>query len=259
MELEDVPDTSSEGCFVCGEHRSNSLEDHHIVPRRYGGSDEPENIVTLCASCHSAIEKLYDERFYETLQQRFEKEGAISWQERKSPTMLGAEESLDREIPRSSLHVIFESELDGVEWRKAIRKKYQLGYEKEKGQGVGTGMYIFDEVVEDEELTEERREELQESHEWVKETRTVTGPREDSSSEDMPFVPQIEKEEETVWHKNKREAAIEKLARIHCGYCNAVFEKYEHAAAARHLRLSHGIDNPYAKPESKRKFPEYLM
>lgn len=259
MELEDVPDTSSEGCFVCGDRRSNSLEDHHIVPRRYGGTDSPENIVTLCASCHSAIEKLYDERFYETLQQRFAKEGGISWQEHQSPATLDAEESLDREIPRSSLHVIFESQQDGVEWYKAIRKKHLLGYEKEKGQGIGMNTYISDEVVEDDGLTEERREELQESYEWVKETRTVTAPKGDSSSEDMPTVPQIERKEETVWHKNKRPAPVEKLARIHCGYCNAVFEKYEHAAAARHLRLSHGIDNAYAKPESKRSLPGYLI
>lgn len=54
-------------CFICGDQKPNSIETHHIVPRRYGGSDRDENLVDLCASCHSAIEKLYDERFYETL------------------------------------------------------------------------------------------------------------------------------------------------------------------------------------------------
>lgn len=55
------------GCFICGEDNSVVLEEHHIVPRRYGGTDDEENLVTLCANCHSAVEKLYDKRFYREL------------------------------------------------------------------------------------------------------------------------------------------------------------------------------------------------
>lgn len=58
---------SNTECFICGDDRPNSIETHHIVPRRYGGSDRDENLVDLCASCHSAIEKLYDDRFYQAL------------------------------------------------------------------------------------------------------------------------------------------------------------------------------------------------
>lgn len=54
-------------CFICGDSRTHVLETHHIVPRRYGGSDEDENLVRLCASCHNAVERLYDNRFYEEL------------------------------------------------------------------------------------------------------------------------------------------------------------------------------------------------
>lgn len=54
-------------CFICGQRKPNSIETHHIVPRRFGGSDSDENLVDLCASCHSALEKLYDDRFYEEL------------------------------------------------------------------------------------------------------------------------------------------------------------------------------------------------
>lgn len=67
----------SEICFVCGEDRPNSLEEHHIVPRRYGGSDRKENLVTLCASCHSAIEKLYDDSFYSRLGVETEKTAGV--------------------------------------------------------------------------------------------------------------------------------------------------------------------------------------
>lgn len=44
-----------------------NLERHHIVPRKFGGSDRSENLVTLCPTCHQAIEKLYNKRFYENL------------------------------------------------------------------------------------------------------------------------------------------------------------------------------------------------
>jgi len=54
-------------CFICGDDTPSRLQTHHIVPRRYGGSDEVENLVRLCASCHQAVEKLYDERFYHRL------------------------------------------------------------------------------------------------------------------------------------------------------------------------------------------------
>jgi len=54
-------------CFICGDSRPNSLEKHHLVPKRYGGSDNKENLITICASCHSAIEKLYDDSFYKRL------------------------------------------------------------------------------------------------------------------------------------------------------------------------------------------------
>jgi hypothetical protein len=55
----------SKRCQVCG--HDASLDEHHIVPRRYGGSDRDENLVTLCANCHRAIEEIYDDRFYRAL------------------------------------------------------------------------------------------------------------------------------------------------------------------------------------------------
>jgi 5-methylcytosine-specific restriction endonuclease McrA len=40
-------------CTACGATRD--LEVHHIVPRRLGGPDEPANLITLCAACHSRL------------------------------------------------------------------------------------------------------------------------------------------------------------------------------------------------------------
>ena len=41
-------------CQDCGVkcHNGVRIQAHHIIPRRLGGSDELENLVTLCAPCH---------------------------------------------------------------------------------------------------------------------------------------------------------------------------------------------------------------
>jgi len=53
-----------EGCYFCTEER---LEKHHIVPRRFDGSDDAQNIVSVCPTCHSKLERLYNKRFYDAL------------------------------------------------------------------------------------------------------------------------------------------------------------------------------------------------
>ena len=39
-------------CVMCGTNRS-LLEAHHIVARRHGGTDELDNLVTLCRTYHA--------------------------------------------------------------------------------------------------------------------------------------------------------------------------------------------------------------
>lgn len=56
--------TGREDCFICSRGHPAILERHHIVPKRYGGSDTEPNLVDLCPSCHRAIEALYDDRFW---------------------------------------------------------------------------------------------------------------------------------------------------------------------------------------------------
>jgi len=43
----------SDACYICG------------------GNDEEENLVHLCANCHQAVESLYDDRFFEELEDYF--------------------------------------------------------------------------------------------------------------------------------------------------------------------------------------------
>lgn len=43
-------------CQYCkGKHKDSKLEVHHIIFRSQGGSDEAENLITLCHTCHTAL------------------------------------------------------------------------------------------------------------------------------------------------------------------------------------------------------------
>ena len=52
-------------CQICGDVRPNSMETHHVIPRRYGGADTDENTVRLCSSCHAAVESVYNDATWE--------------------------------------------------------------------------------------------------------------------------------------------------------------------------------------------------
>lgn len=40
-------------CALCSS--GSHLQIHHLVPRGQGGSDFPDNLVTLCSTCHAQI------------------------------------------------------------------------------------------------------------------------------------------------------------------------------------------------------------
>lgn len=43
-------------CRICG--KTNSLEVHHIEKVKHGGSSDLDNLITLCVSCHRAVDTL---------------------------------------------------------------------------------------------------------------------------------------------------------------------------------------------------------
>ncbi|MBQ8326986.1 MAG: HNH endonuclease [Lachnospiraceae bacterium] len=50
-------------CAICGSR--DFLEFHHIIPKSSGGSDDYDNIILLCACCHSGIhERAYNAQKY---------------------------------------------------------------------------------------------------------------------------------------------------------------------------------------------------
>lgn len=50
------------GCYFCGEEET--IEQHHILPQRFDGSDRRSNIVDLCHDCHWKLERLYNKDFW---------------------------------------------------------------------------------------------------------------------------------------------------------------------------------------------------
>lgn len=52
-------------CELCGSHESpgdRGLSLHHIVPVLYGGTNSPDNFMTLCEPCHSKVESYIKEK-----------------------------------------------------------------------------------------------------------------------------------------------------------------------------------------------------
>jgi len=65
--MTDNPQYDRVTCYFCLSEERQILEEHHIVPRRFDGSDDDENLVRVCPTCHQKLERLYDSRFYDGL------------------------------------------------------------------------------------------------------------------------------------------------------------------------------------------------
>lgn len=59
-------------CYICGHDHERVLQKHHLIPRRFDGTNTDENLVTLCANCHLVIEQLYDDKFFRRLLKKFD-------------------------------------------------------------------------------------------------------------------------------------------------------------------------------------------
>lgn len=52
-------------CYFC--ESTDEIEEHHILPQRFDGSDQPTNVVKLCHDCHWKLERLYNKDFWEAI------------------------------------------------------------------------------------------------------------------------------------------------------------------------------------------------
>lgn len=56
-------------CYVCGLAHEPALQQHHALPQQYGGNDDLENQYLLCANCHQALERIYDDNFWQRVRE----------------------------------------------------------------------------------------------------------------------------------------------------------------------------------------------
>jgi DNA replicative helicase MCM subunit Mcm2 (Cdc46/Mcm family) len=124
----DNPQYDRGSCYFCHEPDTHILETHHIVPRRFDGTDDAENLVTVCPTCHQRLERLYDERFFESLgvepagDSTDGGEGETSREQRERiETMRRIINRLESEHPEGAPidTVLNEAQADGIERPKA--------------------------------------------------------------------------------------------------------------------------------------------
>jgi len=86
-------------CRICGDKTENqNLHVHHIISRRRGGTDNVDNLVSLCPKCHPTVE---------TITEDFIKKGwfrgSDNWKEiaetTKRQQILSKREIIERYIP----------------------------------------------------------------------------------------------------------------------------------------------------------------
>jgi hypothetical protein len=224
-------------CFICGDTNQNALHEHHIVPREYNGTDAPENTTMLCASCHQAIHKLYDDAFFDRLEDKLnlQLEGA----DRRPVDIDGAvvepEKAANRGFPDNSPHAHKEPFTFKLQFEKLDSVIEDLGDAPEHDPRQDYAAYISDALA-------AQSEEIK-SH------------FNDGDCEHEPFViladnPRLEPRIRISTSGNR---GFQKPARLHCSYCRTVFSSNEEAGMASHLRVRHGVEDPYERPEMMKR------
>lgn len=205
-------------CQICGHTNPDVLETHHKLPQRHGGPDDPENLVSLCGSCHNAIERIYDDGFF---QQLFDQVGYEV--EKSDADTLGREVdahlSPDREFPDDPVHATTEN----ITSDDGLRL-------------VDAGVFSW------EELERGGYTSLMEGEDWEEYKERAKQEDLDKHGE---VTEQTEAEIERLEDADPRLRYWDALTVIHCGYCNRLFAEWERADAARHLTVAHGVDDPY--------------
>lgn len=222
-------------CFICGEHRPNSVETHHIVPRRYGGTDSPENLVDLCSNCHAAIEKLYTDDFYERLGVE-EGSSNTSTGVDISGTTIPPNQTEDRDFPQYPVHV----EREKFGYRITVPQFYLHPAEDLIPDSLPESDVLIDKLEEVDFETIRQRDEPK-----------FKGGLISVFPEDVRTTPPVEIVRETDTQGYVRTDNNLVLTgwfnRVHCGYCHTVYSQDEQADLAAHLRIKHRVENPYLK------------
>jgi len=252
--------TATDRCEICGQENPKTIETHHVVPQRYGGSDYPENLVKLCGSCHNAIERIYDDEFYQRLSST-----SPQFADPDTDSDLGysvpAERSLDREFPGHAMHVITETlhreemvSLGVLDEEDLNRVTVTIGEKiEELKQELQEKQNDRDQKQEPEDSNSLIVDSSLASGNWaikkpISHTRTVkrikNGIEHWESLLDDGYTLDTEVD---ITSSEQIEGQDQEI--IHCAYCDTIFPEWEAADAAKHLQLKHHIDNPYEEKE----------
>jgi len=265
-------------CYFCPEQNPDALEEHHLVPQRFNGSDEPENTVLLCGSCHDKIEELYDDTFYERLGIAVEEAKQDKLSETTSGVAIDASQSQDRALPANSPHVTIESgwvetvyitdiENGGVDDHlqqlvEGEKEKILKEYRQRESEQEPLGNYFDDQPAW---VLDDGHEPVSFHYAHAQEAKypllKVKNPHKDrydreARHADDDATSKIEFGKSSVQKQSGNtnpetptpldvEKELPTFHRIHCGYCHTAFSRHQHADAAQHLRMRHGVENPY--------------
>ena len=105
MKRQLILELDSNMCQVWGCGNPYTLEIHHIIPRSQGGSDKPENTITLCNRHHSLItlRRMTDIEVLEKLVGRanFRWQKALEWHRHRAKIRKNGN-AKSNSVPRSS-------------------------------------------------------------------------------------------------------------------------------------------------------------
>lgn len=234
---------SSKQCFICSESNENSLHEHHIVPREYGGSDREGNLTDLCANCHQAIHKLQDSRFFERLREHFMSESVVNGMDIDGEKVL-PKDSHGRSLPDNE-HVKKRADLVIIGY-----DAFKNGSYKELLQD--WQFFDADSIIE---RVESRENDIREQFSHIRDRHEKYDLKDDwNGSYDIEpdnirtgaWVIIDTETDNTFRSRRLTDQHNDRIyQQLHCGYCHRVFNGTEEANLAQHLRVRHRVSDPY--------------
>jgi len=121
---EEVLDEYGQECIFCGttesEHKNEhgrSLDVHHLIPKRSGGSNDPENLVPLCISCHNTMESAHGKAMKELAKEKGLNQSTSEDSVEQEAKREKIKEQLDQKITRNN-----EAEAENDQLRESLKE-----------------------------------------------------------------------------------------------------------------------------------------
>jgi hypothetical protein len=100
----EVRERDNHECRFC--ESDDNLHTHHIVPRSADGSDDLENLITVCASCHKTIENTQGDALKRIKKQKQEKLNQLQNESENSYTLNELSDAFENLYPRGNFYLV---------------------------------------------------------------------------------------------------------------------------------------------------------